>query len=314
MSAPSVTNYGLTADEIEFFKREGYLGPFTAYEPEEVDALWKKARLQTFDHSHAVFGRGDTAKDPMSSYDRHLDIGLLAQHVCNEKIVHKLRDLMGPDILCWRSEFFPKYPGDEGTDWHQGDSFAGLNGGKDALSWPEGSEHAGTITVWTAFSDVTIDMAPPGIIPGTQHTRYYDEKKRATFSLEEKTDLVKNGVRRGFYGYDYRELQIDPDWTPDESNAVYFTMKKGQFVIFWSTLLHGSLPHLGKTDTPRLGYVGRYVPAEVRVYPDSDELSEFGRTVSLEKYGAVLVCGEDKFKHNRIRTETTRGEKFKVVR
>ena len=312
MSESSVHQFDLTEEEIAFFKREGYLGPFKAYEPDEIDALWKKARLQTFDHSHAVFARDEKAKDPISSYDRHLDIGLLGDHVCNERIVRKLRNLLGPNVLCWRSEFFPKYPGDEGTDWHQGDTFAGLNGGKDSLSWPAGSEGAGTITVWTAFSDVTVDMGPLGIIPGTQHTRFYDEKKRATYS-EEKVDLLKNGVRRGFYGYDYRELQVDPDWTPDESKAVYFTMKKGEFVIFWSTLLHGSLPHLGQTQQPRLGFASRYVPTEVKVYPDSDTLTEFGRTVSLDKYGTVLVCGQDEFKHNRIRSETTRGEPFKIV-
>lgn len=308
-----MSDFGLTREEVEFFNREGYIGPFTVYEPEEIDALWRAARLQTFDRSQAVFNINDDGSNPISSYDRHLDIGLLGDHVCHPRIVHKLRDILGPNVLCWRSEFFPKYPHDEGTDWHQGDSFAGLNGGKDSLVWPKGSSNGGTITVWTAFSDVTLDMGPLGVIPRTQHQRFYDEKKRATFSAEEKVGLVKNGVKRGFYGYDYRELQVDPDWHPDESKAVHFTMKKGQFVIFWSTLVHGSLPHLGQTDKTRLGYVSRYVPTEVQVYPGLDELTEFGQTVSLKNYGAVLVCGEDSFKHNRIRTNTVRGQLFKKV-
>jgi non-heme Fe2+,alpha-ketoglutarate-dependent halogenase len=311
MSHETQDAHALTEEQREFFLREGYIGPFDAYEPEEIDALWKKARPQTFDSTHAVFPRGEGKQDPISSYDRHLDIGLLGQHVCHPKIVHKLKSVLGPDILCWRSEFFPKYPGDEGTDWHQGDTFAGLNGGKDSLVWPEGTARGGTVTVWTAFSDVTMDMGPFGVIPRTQHVMHYDEKKQATYSMEEKTGLVKNGVRRGFYGYDYRDLQIDPDWTPDESHAVYFTMKKGQFVIFWSTLVHGALPHLGQTQTPRLGYVARYVPTKVKVYPGSDSLTEFGRTVSLEKYGTVLVAGKDDYGHNRIRHDTTRGEPFR---
>lgn len=306
-------NLELSQEEIEFFNLHGYIGPFKAYEEVEIEELWKRIRLQTFDRRQAVFNIGDDGSNPISSYDRHLDIALLGDHVCHPSIVKKLRSLLGENVLCWRSEFFPKYPGDEGTDWHQGDTFAGLNGGKTSLKWPVGSENGGTITVWTAFSDVTLDMGPLGVIPGTQHERFYDESKRANFSSEENIGKVKNGVKRGFYGYDYRDLQIDKDWKPDESKAVHFTMKKGEFVIFWSTLVHGSLPHLGNTQTTRMGFVGRYVPTQVQVYPGLDELCEFGQTVSLEKYGTVLVCGEDNYKHNRVRSNNVHGEAFKVV-
>ncbi|AIN58119.1 chlorinating enzyme [Pseudomonas soli] len=302
----------LSDEQVAFFQKEGYLGPFPAYSEREIDDIWRRARLKTFDHSKSVFGKAENTKDPISSYDRHLDIDELADHVCHPAIVSKLQRLIGRDVACWRSEFFPKYPGDEGTDWHQGDTFAGLNGGKDALRWPEGSQEGGTVTVWTALSDVTLDMGPMGIIPGTQHSRFYDESKAASYS-QDKHGLVKNGVARGFYGYDYRELQVDPNWTPDESKAIYFTMKKGEFIIFWSTLLHGSLPHLGETSTPRLGYVSRYVPTSVKVYPDADTLTEFGRTVTLEQYGTVIAGGEDAFGHNRVRSCTTRGKPFNRI-
>lgn len=305
-------SHGLTQEQLKFFTTEGYIGPFDAYTPDEVDLLWRKARLETFDYSHSVYGRTSNEVDPISSYDRHLDVPFLADHVCNPHIVKKLASIFGNGVLCWRSEFFPKYPGDEGTDWHQGDTFAGLNGGKDALRWKDTARDGGTITVWTALSDVTMDMGPFGVIPRTQNSQFYDEKKIASYSPD-KVNITKNGVKRGFYGYDYRELQIDPNWAADESKAVYFTMKKGQFVIFWSTLLHGSLPHLGHVNTPRLGYATRYVPTSVQIYPESDSLTEFGRTVSLEKYGSVLVSGTDEYKHNRIATETTRGYKFKKV-
>lgn len=220
----------LTDEQVAFFQKEGYLGPFPAYSQSEIEDIWRRARLKTFDHSQSVFGKAESTKDPISSYDRHLDIDELADHVCHPAIISKLQQLLGRDVACWRSEFFPKYPGDEGTDWHQGDTFAGLNGGKDALRWPEGSLQGGTVTVWTALSDVTLDMGPMGIIPGTQHARFYDESKAAAYS-QDKHGLVKNGVARGFYGYDYRDLQVDPDWAPDESKAIYFTMKKGEFII-----------------------------------------------------------------------------------
>jgi len=50
-------------------------------------------------------------------------------------------------------------------------------------------------------------------------------------------------VRRGFYGYDYRQLQKDPNWSPDESQAKSMVMRQGQAVMFWSTIMHASHPH-----------------------------------------------------------------------
>ena len=87
-------------------------------------------------------------------------------------------------------------------------------------------------------------------------------------------------------------------------------LEPGQFVLFWSTLLHASLPHLGETKEMRLGYVARYVPTRVRIYPDTTVLEEYGGRVSLERYGAVLVCGRDDHGHTRILTHNTRGEPF----
>ena len=74
--------------------------------------------------------------------------------------------------------------------------------------------------------------------------------------------------------------------------------------------MHASHPHSGKTKETRLGYAARYVPTSVRIYPYSDVLEEYGGRVSLERYGAVLVSGENKFSHNRIATHTTKGKLF----
>ena len=38
-------------------------------------------------------------------------------------IVEKLQSLFGQDILCWRTDFFPKFPGSKGTEWHQVETY-----------------------------------------------------------------------------------------------------------------------------------------------------------------------------------------------
>ncbi|MET5116464.1 chlorinating enzyme, partial [Burkholderia pseudomallei] len=57
----------------------------------------------------------------------------------------------------------------------------------------------------------------------------------------------------------------------------------------------------------RLGYACRYVPAAVPIYPDTDTVSEYGSEVKLDKYGGVLVSGEDGFRHNRRVERNARG-------
>ncbi|HYX12949.1 MAG TPA: chlorinating enzyme [Nostoc sp.] len=305
-----VKNFSLTPKELESFHQRGYAGPFTLYEPEEMKALWQNTRSQMFDRSKAVY-QDDAVSGVtnISNYDRHLDVSFLADHICRREIVDRVSSVLGPNMLCWRTEFFPKYPGDEGTDWHQADTFANASG-TPQIVWPEDEEFGGTITAWTAFTDATIDNGCLQFIPGTHRTMYYDESKRMHYNPNQINKKEKVDARRGFFGYDYRELQIDPNWKPDESESISMVMRPGQFILFWSTLMHASHPHSGKTKEMRLGYVARYVPTCVRIYPDTDVVEEYGGTISLDKYGAVLVSGENEFNHNRIVKQTTRGKTF----
>lgn len=142
----------------------------------------------------------------------------------------------------------------------------------------------------------------------------YDESKVMTYDADSIGKVEKEGVRRGFFGYDYRQLQKDPNWSPDESKAKSMVLKQGQFIVFWSTLMHASHPHAGLTDNMRLGYAARYLPTQVQVYPFSDALQEFGGEASLDKFGCVLVSGEDTYKHNRFVDRTVNGTPFRPAR
>jgi non-heme Fe2+,alpha-ketoglutarate-dependent halogenase len=301
----------LTQEEIRSFHRDGFFKPIKLYEPEEIDLLWKKERLKLMDRSAAVYESDEISGNTnISNYDRHLDSDFLADHISHPEIVGRVCSIFGPDVLCWRSEFFPKYPGDEGTDWHQADTFANASG-VPQIVWPQDREFGGTITVWTAFTDASIEMGCLQFIPGTHETMYYDETKHMRYDPSKiNTETKEGGIIRGFFGYDYQDLKKDPNWEPDVSKAVSIELKAGEAVMFWSTLMHASHAHMGKTRKMRLGYVGRYVPTCVSVYPDTSHIEQYGGRISLEKYGAVLVAGEDRYHHNRMRDTTTRGHRF----
>jgi non-heme Fe2+,alpha-ketoglutarate-dependent halogenase len=305
--------FALSADELAKFHDQGFYGPFQVYEVEEMQKTWRRERLRLMDRGNAIYQEeaAQSGNTNISNYDRHMDSDFLADHVCNPVVVDKVASVLGPDVLCWRTEFFPKYPGDEGTDWHQADTFANASGSPQILWTGEESVHfGGTLTVWTAFTEANEETGCLQFMPGTHQTMRYDETKKMHYDPNRINRETKQGLKRGFFGYDYRELQIDPEMVPDESKAVPMVMRPGEAIMFWSTLMHASYPHSGKSEEMRLGFASRYVPTSVRVYPDTDEIVEYGGKVSLDRFGNVLVSGTNEYSYNRIATETTTGHAF----
>jgi non-heme Fe2+,alpha-ketoglutarate-dependent halogenase len=306
------SGFFLSRNELGEFHTRGFLGPYTLFEPDEMKAHWKKRlRLELFDRSHVVYPDAQPGSG-VYDYDRHLDNFFLAELICRPEIVHRMSSILGPDVICWRSEFFPKYPHDEGSAWHQADTFGGGDGIPHVI-WPNGSDFGGAMTAWIAFTDATVETSCMQFIPGTQRTMYYDESKGMHYDPKRVNRTEINGVLRGFFGYDWRDIQKDPDWSPDESKAVSMPCRAGQFIIFPSTLMHASTPHLGKTGQMRLAFAARYVPPSVTVYASMKEtgmVKELGGSYSIRDFGVVLVSGRDDYKHNRVRTHTTRGKAF----
>lgn len=273
------------ARDKAFFDENGYVGPFTIYSPEETNELFKKLRPQLLNKKNAIYG------DNKMNYDRHLDNKILSDVVSHPDIVRRVQSLLGPNILCWRTEWFPKYPGDVATTWHQAESFVAFEGDSKLVP-TEPHDGSWELTVWFAFTDARKETACLKVIPGTHRTWFFDEHRQVKYD--------PNATDAGFYGYDFEQLKIDPNWTPDESKALHFEMNAGQVLMFTSRTLHGSTPNSTK-DKTRFGLAMRYVPTDVQVYPHHQgQYTHFGEVFPLDKYAAVLVGGEDTFAHNRI--------------
>ncbi|WP_437937399.1 chlorinating enzyme [Sorangium sp. So ce341] len=272
-----------------FFDENGYIGPFTIYEPEVVSAMWKKVRMQLLDKKKAIYGNNKM------NYDRHLDIKILSDLVSHPDIVRRVQSILGPNILCWRTEWFPKYPGDEATTWHQAESFVAFEG-ESKLVPTQPHEGSWELTVWFAFTDAKRDTACLKVVPRTHRTWFFDERRNVPYD----PSMPMKGTGAGFYGYDFEKLKIDPEWKPDESQAIHFEMQAGQVLMFTSRCLHGSEPNISKDQT-RMGFAIRYVPTDVKVYSRHDgQYVHFGEVFPLDKYAAMLVAGEDTFAHNKI--------------
>jgi non-heme Fe2+,alpha-ketoglutarate-dependent halogenase len=301
--------YALSIEQLANFRSNGFIGPFDLYDAEWIRERYKRLRGEMFDRSRAVYKLEHTSR--LAGYDRHLDVDFFSQHIIRKEITEKVAGVLGPDVICWRSEMFPKYPGDEGTDWHQADTFAHASG-EPQIKWPMDSRFGGSLTVWTAVTDATEETGCLRFMPGTHEEMFYDESRGMEYRPENVNAVEKGGMKRGFFGYDYRNLQKDPDFVPDENRAVSIPMHAGQFVIFWSTLMHASLPNISKNKT-RLGFTARYVPTCVEVYPNTTTVNEYGTVLDLEHYGVVVVSGQDAYKLNRVLTHSARGYNFAMA-
>lgn len=279
------------------FAEQGYVGPFTLWEPERMTAWWKglrKALLDPANDARRVF-------DNPVNYDRHLDIPALGKLVTEPAIGRRMQALIGPDVLCWRTEFFPKNPGDSGTGWHQVETYAI---GETSVGMLEATEHSPglpmELTAWVAFTEATRDNGCLKVIPGSHHRWRYDER----------APMRWNGTKRdnSFFGYDYGDLKVDADWDPDQEDVRHLEMRAGEFVIFTARCIHGS--NSNTTNRQRMGFSIRVVPTHVRVYGGMTSFDEFGHHFELDRHGCVLIAGEDEHELNRVARHNAWGEPF----
>ena len=287
-------NYHLSEEQKNFFYENGYIGPFTLYEPEEMTRVWEDVRMDLLDTTAAPFPNSKL------NYDRHLDLPALNQIISHPRIVHRISSILGPDVLSWRTEWFPKYPGDEGTDWHQAESFVEFEGTEKLVPTAAEEGRPWELTAWIAMSEATKENGCLKLMPGSHRTWYFDEKRNIRFEPEnfnKRTNIA--GQKSGFYGYDYEKLKLDPNWKPDEEKAVHMEVKPGQFFMFTSRCMHGSNANSSKSSV-RFGWATRFVPTHVKVYADQDSFHHFGEVLPLDRYSTVLVAGEDRYRHNRV--------------
>ncbi|WP_226362212.1 chlorinating enzyme [Pseudonocardia sp. ICBG1142] len=282
------------------FAEQGYIGPFTLWEPGEMAAWWKRQRKVLLDPEA---GSRKTFDNPVN-YDRHLDIPGLGELISDPRIVRRLQALIGPDVLCWRTEFFPKNPGDSGTGWHQVEKYAI---GETSVGMLEATEHSPGVpmelTCWVAFTEAARENACMKVIPGSHRQWRYDEHAPMRWNASARDN--------SFFGYNYDGIKIDADWNPDEQDVRHLEMRAGQFFIFTARTIHGSNPNVGRRQ--RMGFAIRVVPTHVRVYGGMTGFDEFGHHFDLERHGCVLVGGSDEYGLNRMARHNAWGEPFSTA-
>lgn len=287
-------------DWVQSFWKNGFTGPFRVYEPEEARDLLHRIRTANVDREHILF-------DNEVNYDRHFDIPELTRHIGRQQILEVVRALLGQDLLCWRTEFFPKFPGAPGTEWHQVTDYRYATGSPMLRPTLPTAGALLDLTVWTAFTEATRENGCMKFLPGSHERTYYDESRSTSAGRDGEYRSVTAGT--SFFGYNFEDFKVEPSWIPDESEAVSMEMKAGECVVFSARCVHASHPNTTRRST-RFAITSRYVATHVRVYPDWSAFDAHGGHFDLTNWGTVLVSGQDQYGHNKLRELNNRGERF----
>ncbi|MBV9965048.1 MAG: phytanoyl-CoA dioxygenase family protein, partial [Alphaproteobacteria bacterium] len=118
----------LTPAQIAQYEEQGYLAPIRVME--EGEALALRQKLEAIE---AEMG-GPLRRD--LRHKTHLLFPFLAELVRHSRILDAVEDVLGPDILCWSSNFFIKEAADPAfVSWHQDSTYWGLSSPDVATAW-----------------------------------------------------------------------------------------------------------------------------------------------------------------------------------
>jgi ectoine hydroxylase-related dioxygenase (phytanoyl-CoA dioxygenase family) len=213
----------LSHSDVEAYRRDGFLFPVRVFSRDEAAAL--RAGLE---RQEAAAGAPLHGSLRLKS---HLLFTWADRIVHHPAVLDAVEDLVGPNILCWTSNFFIKEAASPGfVSWHQ-----------DAAYW--GLEPEEVVTAWVALSPSNAETGCMKVMPGSHlesHMPHVD-----TFA---KDNLLTRG----------QEIAVDVD----ESRAASLVLEPGEMSLHHIRLVHGSAPNNSRDR--RIGLAVRYLPAHVR--------------------------------------------------
>ena len=213
----------LTPIQVGACKREGYLAPVRVMPAS--DAHNYRLALETHEAKTGQPLQGNWR------HKTHLLFTWADALVHHPAILDAVEDVIGPDILCWTTNFFIKEANSPGfVSWHQDSTYWGL-------------EPDDVITAWIAFTEVTPENGCMQVIPGSHQIDQLPHVD--TFH---KDNLLSRG----------QEIAVEVD----RSKAVGLALHAGEMSLHHIKLVHGS--DANRTEDRRIGLAIRYIPTHVR--------------------------------------------------
>ena len=213
----------LSGEAVAQFKRDGFYFPVPVLSREE--AAGYRGCLERHEARTGKPLQGNWR------HKTHLLFTWADQLVHHPKILDAIEDVIGPDILCWTTNFFIKEASNPGfVSWHQ-----------DATYW--GLDPDDVVTAWVAFTDATPENGFMQFLPGSHKIDQLPHVD--TFH---KDNLLSRG----------QEIAVEVD----KSKGVGVPLKAGEMSLHHIKLVHGSEPN--RSSDRRIGLAIRYIPTYVK--------------------------------------------------
>jgi non-heme Fe2+,alpha-ketoglutarate-dependent halogenase len=227
----------------------------------------------------------------LRGFDRHKNVPAILDLVTRDSIVQRVASLLGPRVLLWRTQVFPREAGGAGTRLHFATSFgANLDRARLLVPKPSFDRDPGllNLSLWLALTDVTLQAAPLTLVPGSH--LLVGNVARAAEDLSILNTLTIADARKLIFHFIVGS--DDPDLHPMfamvrrmlarqglvlEGQQEPVLLRAGQAVLFSSKCVHGSFPN--DSGGQRFAVVARYTTPDVDVYPGKSSHFWFGKGV-----------------------------------
>lgn len=305
--------FQLSEAEIKSFYDNGFIGPFNLHTAEEIDNLRKHLVNKVIPSDSPwtyvvhdgrafadwLFNRkndalGEKAEETVEGYgstiSRHLDDEKLLALFRRPEITKRCAQLIGPDILLVRSNFFEVKAHTSGTKFHQASTWL-FDNMLESTAVPVDPDELWQVTCWIALTDADEENGCLVMIPGSHDKIYPLIINRHTSHYDPNSPYKQGSI----------------DYPFDKAKQVPIPVKAGQFILFTERMIHGSMPN--KTDRSRWAVNCRFTKTDTRLYSEKmleeGVVSTYGayKNISMDKWRAVLVHGEDRFGYNRLLVE-----------
>lgn len=219
--------------ELQRFQREGLLTDFQLYSAERAEAI-RVALRNVLSHPSTAPCHQALQPEQRLAFDRHLDRRLVYELCTLPQILRPIMQILGNDVMLFRTQFFEKPPHGLEIPWHQESYFWGVAGG--------------FVTMWLAVDDATPENGAMRVITGSHI------ETREHLPVPPDSNYWSTFTRAA---------------VPRESDPIVdCSMPAGHFMLF-DDLLHNSPSN--STALPRLSFTARYArPDFARAHDHAD--------------------------------------------
>jgi hypothetical protein len=219
----------LTPQQQFHYQEKGYYFPIRVFD--EVEAADFRRRFQEYYDQRQDRLKGLLQRDRRNYLtDMHLCLEWAYKMVSNPNVLDAVESILGPNVLAWTAQWFPKLPQEKAyVSWHQDGTYWGLR-------------PPSVTTAWIALSESNPENGCMRVVPGTH--KYPLLEQRETYA-------ANNMLSRG------QEIAAEVD----EKQAVDLVLRPGEMSLHHIGIIHGSGPNL--SHGPRIGLAIRYIAPEV---------------------------------------------------